>query len=198
MVRCQKTNCANFDSDDLPHSFLSWEKLGHTGSRPCPHICCGSNIWLLGGSSIWRTTQEMEPAWAQVSLVHIWSMWLGFTGLVFRIFFHQAAVGGGSRLHGPGSHLHAVRLGLGPPGLRRHSYWSGERILPKLPLLGFWWEMGVYFILASSEDLMSIAVQKRAIWRSIPGSPFLYFMEIMSILVILFHLYSSYCIGLRF
>ena len=87
----------------------------------------------------------------------------GFTGLVFRIFFHQAAVGGGSRLHGPGSHLHAVRLGLGPPGLRRHSYWSGERILPKLPLLGFWCEMGVYFILASSEDLMSIAVQKRAI-----------------------------------
>ena len=77
----------------------------------------------------------------------------GFTGLVFRIFFHQAAVGGGSRLHGPGAHLHAVRLGLGPPGLRRHSYWSGERILPKLPLLGFWWEMGVYFILASSEDL---------------------------------------------
>ena len=72
----------------------------------------------------------------------------GFTGLVFRIFFHQAAVGGGSRLHGPGSHLHAVRLGLGPPGLRRHSYWSGERILPKLPLLGFWWGMGVYFILA--------------------------------------------------
>ena len=148
MVRCQKTNCANFDSDDLPHSFLSWEKLGHTGSRPCPHICCGSNIWLLGGSSIWRTTQEMEPAWAQVSLVHIWSTWLGFTGLVFRIFFHQAAVGGGSRLHGPGAHLHAVRLGLGPPRLRRHSYWSGERILAKLPLLDFWWGMGVYFILA--------------------------------------------------